>query len=132
MRNKLKNVDGLRQSYVGVFERYGQKRRYKPKKVNGEWVDFDTTVLLKDITDLNGRPICDHLWFNFTKGFESLKLIEIDSGVSIQFDARSKQYVKGYVNHREWIDEREVDYKLSHPTKFKILLGYTPESLICQ
>jgi hypothetical protein len=119
MRNKLKKIDGVRQSYIGVFERYGLKRRYKPKKVNSEWVDTDTTVLLKDITDLKGNLICDHLWFNFTKGFESLG--HINNGDHIQFDARSKEYVKGYVNHRDWVDEREIDYKLSHPTKFKIV-----------
>lgn len=39
----------------------------------------------------------------------------------MQFDARVKEYEKGYVNYRQGIDERTVDYRLSHPTKIKKL-----------
>lgn len=28
-----------------------------------------------------------------------------------------KEYVKGFVNHGEYIDGRRIDYRTSHPTK---------------
>ena len=40
---------------------------------------------------------------------------------------KNKVYVKGYVNNREYIDEREIDYKLSHPTKVKV--GAVPKQI---
>jgi len=73
------------------------------------------TVLLVDIRDSNGKLICDHLWFNMTKGFEVLGTMR--EGDVIQFEARVKEYKKGYVNRRAGIDQSRSDYKLSHPTK---------------
>lgn len=119
MRQELKKIDGERKSFTGVFTRFGKKSRYRPKKVGDEWIDYDVTVLLTDIRDLEGKSVADHLWFNFTKGFASLG--EIQEGTRIRFDARVKPYVKGYVNHRHYIDMREEDYKLSHPTKFALI-----------
>ncbi len=116
MRQRLKVIDGERKTFVGTFVRFGKKSRYRPKKVGDTWVDYDETVLLADIRDLDGAPVTDHLWFNFTKGFASLG--DLSEGDVIRFDARVKPYTKGYVNRREWIDTRETDYKLSHPTKF--------------
>ena len=73
------------------------------------------TVLLVDVRDSDGNLVTDHLWFNYTKGFESLG--DLQEGDVIRFDARVRPYVKGYVNQRAYIDEREVDYKLAYPTK---------------
>ncbi len=67
----------------------------------------------------------DHLWLNYTKGFQALG--QLTAGDKIQFEARIKEYWKGYVGNRT--DEFGLplsmshpprkDYKLSHPTKIK-------------
>ena len=118
MRKGLKQIEGDRLRFSGIFERFGTKPRYKPSYVDGGWVDFDRTVLLIQIKDDNGKVVCDHLWMNYTKGFE--KLGELEQGDLVFFNARVTEYTKGYVNHREYIDETEVDYRLSNPTKIEI------------
>ncbi len=111
MRKKLKELEDVRQTFVGVFVREGIKNGYKgPLK----------TILLKDIQDLEGNLITDHLWFNYTKGFEALG--KLKEGTRIQFDARSKPYEKGYKGYREDVYcPVQWDYKLSHPSKIKRL-----------
>ena len=93
----------------------GRKTVTGQRKVGDEWVTHDLTVLLVDVRDSDGNPVTDHLWFNYTKGFASLG--DLQEGDVIRFDARVRPYIKGYVNQREYIDEREVDYKLAYPTK---------------
>lgn len=119
MRKDLKAIDGERQTFTGTFVRFGRKSRYRPKKVGDEWVDYDETVLLRDVRNAEGRIVTDHLWFNYTKGFAGLG--DLREGDVVRFDARVKPYVKGYINRRDYIDDREVDYKLSHPTRFLLL-----------
>lgn len=71
-------------------------------------------MLLTTVCDaVTGELLADHLWFAFTKGFQKLAL---RPGMAISFEARIKAYEKGYVNKKYKIDERRVDYKLSHPT----------------
>ena len=111
MRTELKNINGKRGKFYGVFERYGSKTNWKGYP--------ETTVLLKEIKDLNGKVVADHLWFNLTKGFE--KIGDMNDGTIIAFEARVKPYTKGYVNYRQGIDDRQTDYRLSHPTKFYIM-----------
>lgn len=107
MRKELKKIEEQRQSFTGLFSKYGLKTNFRGPSTN--------TVLLVKIRNSQGSLICDHLWFNLTKGFENIgKLTE---GDKIQFEARVKQYKKGYVNRRAGIDERRIDYKLSHPTR---------------
>src|ERR1700730_11601863 len=107
MRKELKKIDEQRELFRGVFSKYGLKTSYRGPSTN--------TVLLVQIRDSRGAFICDHLWFNVTKGFE--KLGALQQGEFIQFEARVKKYKKGYVNKRAGIDESASDYKLSHPTK---------------
>jgi hypothetical protein len=111
MRKELSKIENERSSFIGTFKRYGTKTNYKgfPEK----------TILLINIKNIEGKVVSDHLWFNFTKQFE--KLGELKEGDMVSFDARVKTYIKGYVNFREEIDNRELDYKLSHPTKVGIL-----------
>lgn len=107
MRRNLKNMgDTDRHTFVGTFERFGVKRSYGSMGV-------DRTVCLIDISDANGVIIADHVWLNYTKGFQQLG--EIRRGEKIQFDARVKLYVKGYVN--KYCDNRDFDYALGYPTK---------------
>ena len=109
MRKALEEIEDIRGTFVGTFVRKGSKNGYKGP---------EPTLLLKDVKDLSGKYITDHLWFNYTKGFQ--KLGELKEGDVVQFDARSKAYEKGYKGYR--IDVYcpiELDYKLSHPTKIK-------------
>lgn len=103
MREELKNIDGDRDTFIGKVERYGGKGGGK------------FTVLLTNVTrKKDGRFITDHLWFNLTKGFKSLRL---DPGEFVQFDARSKPYTKGYQGKKELNKPIKDDFKLSHPTR---------------
>jgi hypothetical protein len=108
MRETLAARDGQRAAFTGTFERLGRKSGWKGRT--------ETTVLLKDIRDAAGSPVCDHLWFNLTKEFAALGL---SPGDRVQFQARVRPYVKGYKGWREDDDlsPLERDYKLSHPTK---------------
>lgn len=109
MRDRLREMEEVRSTFVGEFVRHGLKSGYKgslPTK----------TLLLRDVRNLDGELLTDHLWFNDTKGFRSLgNLVE---GDLIQFDARVKMYEKGYKGYREDVYDCpiELDYKLSHPT----------------
>ena len=113
MRKKMKKIsEDIRATYSGIFKRFGSKNGYKGPV---------ETVLLLDVKDSDGNIIADHLWFNKTKGFASLNLQE---GDVVQFDARVKEYIKGYFGY-DFITQLEnpprKDYKLSHPTKLKII-----------
>src|SRR5690606_20177838 len=111
MRTKLATDEGVRKKFKAVFSRLGKKVNY-----NGHAED---TILLINIVDAEtGKPVADHVWFSYTKGFEKINLIE---GVVISFDARVKQYTKGYVNKSLGMKKRTVDFKLSHPTKIAVL-----------
>ena len=107
MRAKLEKLDAQRDTFTGMFKKYGTKTGYRGPATE--------TILLVNIRDKKGSFICDHLWFNLTKGFE--KLGNLKEGDAIQFDARVGKYKKGYVNRKAGIDQTAVDYKLSHPTK---------------
>lgn len=110
MRTQLKKDLGARKRFKAVFVRTGKKTGF-----NGY---SEETILLKDIIDLEqNAQVTDHLWLNLTKGFESAGIKE---GMAIEFEARVKEYAKGYVNKHFKIDHQRKDYKLSHPTKFTI------------
>lgn len=111
MRNELEKIKEVRGTFIGIFIRKSSKNGYRGP---------EPTLLLKDVRDLNGKYITDHLWFNYTKGFQ--KLGSLKEGDIIQFDARSKPYEKGYKGYRDDVYcPIETDYKLSHPTKIKLL-----------
>lgn len=109
MRQELKKIDHHRELFRGIFKKYGLKTGYKGASTE--------TILLTSIRDSNEKLICDHLWFNMTKGFEQLGSLK--EGDILQFEARVKKYRKGYINRRAGIDQSEFDYKLSHPTRIE-------------
>lgn len=101
----------MRKRFRAVVSRFGKKVNYQGYT--------DTTVLLVNIVDLEtNSTVADHLWFTFTKGFENARITERST---IEFEARVKEYSKGYVNRKYGIDQRKQDYKLSHPTKIKLV-----------
>jgi hypothetical protein len=105
MRFKLAQYKGQRRRFEGTFERFGIKSGYKgPEK----------TLVLLNVKDVYTREdVCDHLWFTVGVQLDRLGLKE---GDVIRFDARVTRYLKGYVHRGE--DSREIDYRLSFPTKF--------------
>lgn len=107
MRTTLATREGERARFHGTFERFGTKRGWQGATLQ--------TVLLKDIHDATGQRVCDHLWCNLTRAFAAL---DLHPGDLVQFDARVREYVKGYFGRRDEVwKPAEVDYKLSHPTR---------------
>lgn len=111
MRKELANGVGERKKYRAYFERIGKKTNYKGYT--------EETILLKKVTDVEaGKIVADHLWFSYTQGFINA---HIHPGDSIEFEARSKPYSKGYVNRALKVSNQAKDYKLSNPTQIKKL-----------
>jgi hypothetical protein len=92
MRKKLRDQENKRTRFRGTFVRMGTKPGWQGKP--------EQTVLFQHIVEIeSGQLVADHLWFNFTKGFQTIApLIE---GDVIEFDARIKSYRKGYWGHNE-------------------------------
>jgi hypothetical protein len=111
MRKNLADKVGQRKKFKALLMRFGKKVNY-----NGY---TDTTLLLSNIIDTEtNKQVSDHQWFAYTKGFEKASLKE---GMTIEFEARVKVYKKGYVNKALAINNRQSDYKLSHPTNIQVL-----------
>jgi hypothetical protein len=110
MRSTLAKDEGVRKKFEATFSRLGKKKNY-----HGYAED---TILLIDVIDADTRErVTDHVWFSFTRGFEKISMKE---GVILEFEARIKEYVKGYVNPALGVKKRTRDFKLSHPTKIKV------------
>src|SRR5688500_18874607 len=111
MRKALAKEEGQRKKFKAVFSRLG-------KKVNYQGYSEDT-ILLTNVQDAEtNQVVADHLWFSYTKSVGKVSLTE---GVHLEFEARVKEYKKGYVNSRYKINQSRKDFKLSHPTKIRII-----------
>jgi hypothetical protein len=111
MRKQLAEKEGQRRKFRAVFTRLGKKTNYTGFS--------EETILLSNVEDvLSGDKLTDHIWFGFTKGFQIRGLRE---GDILEFEARVKMYEKGYVNKAMAIDNRKRDFKLSNPTKIKLI-----------
>ena len=110
MREKLKNIEGVRNRFIATFIRYGQKAAYKGYPI--------VTLLFENVRDKYGEVFTEHIWFTTNKSFEKFNFNE---GDNIVFDARVKTYIKGYIGrNNDWDDSYDIktvtkDYKLSHP-----------------
>lgn len=112
-RKGLVDYQETRGTFTGIFEKEGWKSGY-----NGG----SPTILLTKIKNSDGKVLADHLWFNYTKGFYSLG--QLEQGDVIQFNARCTEYVKGYFGNDPIVAAEhpiEEDYRLSNPTKVKLL-----------
>lgn len=111
MRKVLAENEGQRRRFRATFVRTGKKINYQGRS--------EDTILLNNVIDvLSGERMTDHIWFTYTKGFEEANIKE---GDVVEFDARVKEYRKGYVNRSAGINNRKKDFKLSHPTKIKVV-----------
>ena len=114
MREQLKNMVDVRSRFRGRVERFGEKNVYRGLPLK--------TMLLKDVVLVSdGTFVADHVWLTCGRWSEG-----ISEGDMIEFDARVKSYKKGYRGYRQDIPDASlpsVDYRLSHPTKVKVVAG---------
>lgn len=111
MRKQLADKEGERRKFVATFTRLGKKTGYTGFS--------EETILLSNVQDVaSGERMTDHVWFSFTKGFQ---LFALKEGDLLEFEARVKLYTKGYVNKSLTIKKSRMDYKLSNPTKIRIV-----------
>ena len=111
MRTELKKLNKQRLTIIATVEGFGQKSSFRGPPLK--------TILFTDIQSPDGKNLTDHLWF--TDGFWSK---DLKPGDKVQLDARVTPYEKGYNGQNiEHMLENPIstDYKLSHPTKVKIL-----------
>lgn len=104
MRKELKDIEGARKRFIATFVKFGSKKGFKGRTIK--------TLLFNDVRDKNGKTYCDHIWFTINLQFERLNL---KPGDDISFDARVKEYWKGYRGHKDVDKPVSKDYKLSHP-----------------
>lgn len=114
MKKKLNNIGPKkRHRFLGEFILYGVK--------DGWWSGNNVTVLLRDITLLpGGEHVADHLWFNWTSGFQ--RLGNLEAGDLIEFDARAIKTVTGYRGDDMLLQAENPPrtiWKLSHPSKIE-------------
>lgn len=102
-RSELAQRHGQRTTFRGTFVRFGQK---------SGWYGPTKTILMTDIVDSHGAPMCDHLWFTITEEFRAL---DLHPGDVVQFDGRITIYKKGYRGRGG--DDLTTDYRLSRPTR---------------
>lgn len=111
MRTGLKKDLGERKTFTGKFVRTGKKAGFKGYS--------QETILLKDVTDKStGEHVTDHVWLNYTKGFEH---VNPQPGKIVEFQARIVEYKKGYRNSQFETARQKKDYKLSHPTQIRVV-----------
>ena len=111
MRKELAKEEGRRKKFRAVFSRLGKKVNYKGYA--------EDTILLTRVVDVEtNKVVADHVWFSYTKGFEEVG--QLTPGANVEFEARVKEYTKGYVNRKYQINNKTSDYKLSHPTKITV------------
>jgi hypothetical protein len=111
MRKKLAEVDGERKVFRATFSRMG-------KKINYHGYREDTLLLTHVVDAVTNKVVADHIWFTYSKAFEKLVLKE---GDQLEFEARVREYRKGYVNRQLKVNQSKNDYKLSYPTKIKVV-----------
>ncbi len=111
MRTELEVIKDVRAEFIATFVRYGKKSAYKGPML--------TTLLFRNVKYRDGNIVCSHIWFTQTKGFRAFDFKE---GDQIKFQARVKEYTKGYKGYRDDVDKPiEIDYRLSHPTNIQRL-----------
>lgn len=123
MRKELKKIENVRTTFTGTVDREGLKNGWKGEQLR--------TFLVLNVKNAMGELMCDHIWFNLTKGFAVLNLCP---GDVIQFDARVTEYEKGY---KGWNEMKQlespisIDYRLSYPTRMKVI-SRAPKNIISE
>jgi hypothetical protein len=112
MRRQLQQQVGVRKTFTATFSKTGKKVNFKGHS--------EDTLLLVNVRDAETNELMsDHVWFTYSKTFDKADLKE---GMKISFDARVKEYTKGYVNRALGVNKKKRDFKLSHPTNVMIMM----------
>ena len=104
MRKELEQRDGRRGTFTATFERFGSKPAYKGPPI--------VTLLFVDVRDASDKVVADHLWFKTALCWERA---DLKPGELVQFDARVREYWKGYRGHRDEGEGLTKDYGLRYP-----------------
>lgn len=116
VREKLQTLYGQRRKFTATVSRFGTKTGYDER--------LERTILLVNVKDAaSGQLVTGHVWLTVRKQFSRQNL---QIGDSVEFCARVDSYVKGYLNRREDVNEREVDYTLKFPTKLRKTVTVSP------
>jgi len=115
MRIELQPLDGQKSRFVATFEKYGT---FRSRGIVGK------SILLRNLKTIKGRLLADHIWINYTAGFDALG--EFLRGDVVQFTATVRPYMKGYFGNR--IDDRlkhkgSLDYRLTYPRNVERITG---------
>lgn len=107
MRTTLQGLNERKTGFTAVFWTYGT---YRKAGITGK------TILLRDLRGLDGHPLADHTWINYTAGFDAAGTFQ--RGDVVQFTATVGEYVRGYLGPR--IEDRlarpvRIDYRLKYP-----------------
>ena len=107
MRIELQLLEGQKSRFIATFEKYGT---FRSRGVVGR------SILLRNLKSIKGRLLADHIWINYTAGFDAFG--EFIRGDVVQFTARVQPYFKGYFGQR--IEDRlehkgGLDYRLTYP-----------------
>ena len=111
MRNELKRIGSEeRHTFTAVVEKFSLKNGFRGLPLR--------TILLTSVK-CGEEYVANHVWLTCGKRFYSAILLP---GDLIQFDARIKEYEKGYKGKREDVYKPiKKDFCLSYPTKIKVL-----------
>ena len=109
----------LEAMYTAIVGRFSLKNGFRNLPLR--------TILLINVRH-NEKLVADHVWLTCGRRIYSAILIP---GDLIQFDARIKEYEKGYKGRREDVYKPiSRDYCLSYPTKIKVLVrGHQKEEI---
>ena len=90
---------------------------------------YSGTILLKDITRVDGTSLTDHHWFPLTRGFERLAL---QQGDIVEFSATIARYWKGgYQNQGQNIlKPLAIDYGLQRLTNIRKVETHGPGEIV--
>lgn len=122
MRTKLQSLEGQKSRFVAIFERYGT---YRARGIVGR------SILLRNLKTVKGRLLADHIWINYTAGFDATG--EFVRGDVVQFTAGVRSYSKGYFGQR--IEDRfahkpGLDYRLTFPRNVVKLAGQPGQKIM--
>ncbi|MCL2532398.1 MAG: hypothetical protein FWE40_09675 [Oscillospiraceae bacterium] len=112
-RESLRELNGDRGTFTGVFRRFGIVRGHKGKSVR-------KTVLLESVRDESGVVVTDHIWLGSNKIFH---LLGWRDGDLIQFSALVGEYWKDAPDNYIRPDNtaRMIDYGLCRTGGLRVL-----------
>ncbi len=98
-RQALADKVGHRDVYTGIFVKQGMRHGRKGPVA---------TVLLKNLKDSGGQPVCDHLYFTMKRDFWLANMIY---GDKIRFVGKVEEYERGHFSLKSSIlDRGSVDF----------------------